>query len=123
MHCVYFIFRYSSLSSIEVSSTTQISYSTTIRKCHDFTRIPSTVEHVEFLWVLLYRYVFFPNSRKSSREYLPLAKTIALGWPYALGTLLLGSVYQAMSKYVSDKLSIELVVPCGLYKCGYLHIF
>ena len=36
-------------------------------------------------------------------EYLPLAKTLALGRPYALGTLLLASVYQAMSKYVSDE--------------------
>ena len=36
-------------------------------------------------------------------EYLPLAKTLALGRPYALGTLLLASVYQAMSKYVSYK--------------------
>ena len=35
-------------------------------------------------------------------EYLPLAKTLALGLPYALDTLLLASVYQAMSKYVSD---------------------
>ena len=33
-------------------------------------------------------------------EYLPLTKTLALGRPYALGTLLLASVYQAMSKNV-----------------------
>ena len=36
-------------------------------------------------------------------EYLPLAKTLALGRPYALGTLFLGFVYQAMSKYVFDE--------------------
>ena len=36
-------------------------------------------------------------------EYLPLVKTIALSRPYALGTLLLASFYQAMSKYVSDE--------------------
>ena len=36
-------------------------------------------------------------------EYLPLAKTLALGWPYALGILLLASVYQAMSKYVYEE--------------------
>ena len=36
-------------------------------------------------------------------EYLPLAKTLALGRPYALGTILLALVYQAMSKYVSDE--------------------
>ena len=43
----------SSFPAIEVSSTTQTSYSTTIRIWHDVTRIPSTVEHVEFLWVLV----------------------------------------------------------------------
>ena len=36
-------------------------------------------------------------------NYLSLAKTLALGWPYALGTLLLTSIYQAMSKYVFDE--------------------
>ena len=36
-------------------------------------------------------------------EYLPLAKTLALGRSYALGTLLLASVYQAMSKYKFNK--------------------
>ena len=36
-------------------------------------------------------------------EYLPLAKTLALGRPYSLGTLLLASIYQAMSKYVFDE--------------------
>ena len=34
---------------------------------------------------------------------LPLAKTLALGRPYALGTLLLASIYQVLSKYVSDE--------------------
>ena len=36
-------------------------------------------------------------------DYLPLAKTLALGQLYALGTLLLASIYQAMSKYVFDE--------------------
>ena len=36
-------------------------------------------------------------------EYLPLAKTLSLGRPYALGTLLLALVYQAMSKYDSNE--------------------
>ena len=35
-------------------------------------------------------------------EYLPLVKTLSLGWPY-LRQVLLASVYQAMSKYVSNK--------------------
>ena len=46
---------------------------------------------------------FFPTSKKPAMEYLSLVKTLALGRPYALGTLLLASVYQAMSKYVSDE--------------------
>ena len=67
----------SSLPTVEVSSTTQTSYSATIRKWHDVTRI-TTNEHVEFLWDLLCRYVFSPTSRKSTMEYLFLAKTLAL---------------------------------------------
>ena len=43
----------SSLSAIEVSSTTQTSYSVVIRKWHDVIKVPSMAEHVEFLWVLL----------------------------------------------------------------------
>ena len=36
-------------------------------------------------------------------EYLLLVKTLTLGCPYALGTLLLASVYQDMSKSVFDE--------------------
>ena len=36
-------------------------------------------------------------------DYFPLAKTLTLGRPYALGTLLLVSVYQTMSKYAFDE--------------------
>ena len=43
----------SSLPVIEVSSTTQTSYSSTFQKWHGATRVPSAIEHVEFLWVLL----------------------------------------------------------------------
>ena len=91
------------LSDMEVSSTTQTSYFATIQKWHDVTGIPSTVEHVEFLWVLLYKCVF-PNSGNSAMEYLLLEKTLALSRFYALGTLLLVLVYQVTSKYVSDEL-------------------
>ena len=83
----------SSFPAMEVSFTTQTSYSAIIRKWQDFIGVPSTYEHVEFLWVLLCQYVFFPNFGKPAMEYLPLAKTLALGRPYALGTLLLASVY------------------------------
>ena len=35
-------------------------------------------------------------------EYLPLARALAIGQPYALGTFLLASLYQSMGKYVSE---------------------
>ena len=35
-------------------------------------------------------------------EYLPLARALAIGGPYALGTILLASLYQSMGKYVSE---------------------
>ena len=47
--------------------------------------------------------IFFPTSRKPAVEYLPSAKELSLGRPYALGTILLASIYQAMSKYVYNK--------------------
>ena len=62
----------------------------------------STSEHIEFLWVLLCRFAFFPHSSKPFVEYLPLARPLAIGWPYALGTILLASLYQSMGKYVSE---------------------
>ena len=39
----------SSFQAIEVSSTTQTSYSTIIPKWHDVTKVPSMAKHVEFL--------------------------------------------------------------------------
>ena len=35
-------------------------------------------------------------------EYLPLARAFAIGGPYALGTILLASLYQSMGKYRSE---------------------
>ena len=51
-----------------------------------------------------YAYMYFPPYfGKPAIEYLPLAKTLTLGRPYALSTLLLALVYQALSKYLSDE--------------------
>ena len=47
-------------------------------------------------------FVFFPHLSKPSMEYLPLAKALAIGLPYALGTIFLASLYQAMGKYVTE---------------------
>ena len=35
-------------------------------------------------------------------EYLPLARAIAIGRSYALGTILLASLYQSVGKYVIE---------------------
>ena len=35
-------------------------------------------------------------------KYLPLVSSLAIGWPYALGTILLASLYQSMGKDVSE---------------------
>ena len=51
-----------------------------------------------------YANMYFPQLGKPAMEYLPLAKILSLHRPYALGTLLLASIYQAMSKYVYDEL-------------------
>ena len=64
--------------------------------------------------------VFFLSSRKPAMEYLPLAKTLSLGQPYALGTLLLALVYHKVNMFLMN-LIIKLVVPFGSYKCGSLH--
>ena len=91
-----------SLPHLEVSSTSQTSYSSAIRKWRTSTRIPSIKEHIEFLWVLLCRFVFFPHSGKPSMKSLPLAKALAIGLPYALGTIFLVSLYHSMGKCVIE---------------------
>ena len=90
------------LPHFEVSSTSQISYSSAIRKWRTSTGVPSTIEHIEFLWVLLCRFVFSPYLGKPSKEYLPLARAFAIERPYALCTIFLASLYQAMGKYVTE---------------------
>ena len=54
------------------------------------------------MWVLLCFFGFFPHSSKPSMEYLPLARALSIGRHYALGTILLASLYQSMGKYVSE---------------------
>ena len=90
------------LPYLEVSSTSQTSYSSAIRKWRTSIGVPSTTENIEFLWVLLCFFVFLPHSGKSSMESLPLARALSIGRPYALGTILLASLYQSMGKYVSE---------------------
>ena len=91
-----------SLPYLGVSSTSQTSYSSTKRKWQTFTGVPSTIEHIEFLWVLLCRFVFFPHSGKPSMDHLPLIRAFAIGRPYALGTIFPASLYQSMGKYVTE---------------------
>ena len=35
-------------------------------------------------------------------EYLPLARALAIGRPYALGAIFMASLYQAIGKYVTE---------------------
>ena len=67
--------------------------------------------------------MFFPNSRKPAMEYLPLVKTLALGRPFTLGTLLLALVYQAINKYVYDEPYHKVGGDLWFVKYGSLHIF
>ena len=90
------------LPHLEVSSTSQTSYSSAIRKWRTSTGVPFTTEKIEFIWVLLCRFIFFPHSGMPSMEYLPLARVISIWQPYAFGTILLASLYQSMGKYVSE---------------------
>ena len=49
------------LPHLEVSSTSQTSYSSAIRKWRTSTGVPFTTEQIEFIWVLLCRFVFFSS--------------------------------------------------------------
>ena len=89
------------LPHLEVSSTSQTSYSSAIWKWRTSTEVPSTIEHIEFLWILLCHFVFFPHSSEPSIERFPLARALAIRSLYALGTIFLASLYQAMGKYVT----------------------
>ena len=91
-----------SLPHLEVSSTSQTFYSSTIWKWQTSSGIPSIKEHIEFMWVLLCRFVFFPHSGKPFMDYHPMARALAIRWPYALGTIFLASLYQVMGKYVIE---------------------
>ena len=50
-------------------------------------------EHVDFLWVLRCKYIFYLTSVKPILEYLPLAYALAKGKHYALGSILLRNLY------------------------------
>ena len=56
-------------------------------------------------------------------EYLPLARAFSIGRPYALGTIFLASLYQALGKYLT-KVPYHRVggALIGLYKSGSLPI-
>ena len=59
----------------------------------------STQNSCGFFFVVFY---FFPHLGKPSVEYLPLARALAIGQPYASSTIFLASLYQAMGKYVTE---------------------
>ena len=49
------------LPHLEVSFTSQTSHSFAIQKWRTSTEVPSTIKYIEFLWVLLSRFVFFSS--------------------------------------------------------------
>ena len=63
---------------------------------------PTFDEHVDFLWVLLYKFIFFPPSAKPTLEYLPLAYALAEGEYYALGSILLGKFYFNLGRCLKE---------------------
>ena len=48
-------------------------------------------------------FVFFLHSGKPSMKYLSLATIFSIGRPYALGTIFLTSLDEAMGKYVTEE--------------------
>ena len=65
-----------SLPSMKVSSTTQTSYSTTIRKWDGVSEIPNIVEHVEFLWFFCVKMYFFSYLYQTSHGISSLSEII-----------------------------------------------
>ena len=55
-------------------------------------------------------------------KYLSLARVLAIGQPYALGTIFLASLYQSMGKYVTEVPYHRVGGPFGLCKSGSLPI-
>ncbi|XP_073066554.1 uncharacterized protein [Primulina eburnea] len=76
------------------------SYRAVVKEWSSHTGVPSVVEHVMFLWVLICHYIFCPSSGKPSSEYLPLACSLSTGRVYNLAVMLLGSVYRSLNQCV-----------------------
>ncbi|WCJ40075.1 hypothetical protein M5689_021008 [Euphorbia peplus] len=57
--------------------------------------------HLHFVWVLLCKFVFFPNCGKPTLDILPLAKHLASGSSVALGKMLLGSIFHHLHETVT----------------------
>ena len=54
-------------------------------------------------------FCIFPHSSKPSMDYFSLARALAIERSYALGTILLASLYQSIGKYVSEFVTPQII--------------
>lgn len=90
------------LPRVSISSQEFTSYASVAKKDYNLVSVPTVTEHIQFLWVLVCKFIICPAGGKPTMEYLPLARSLAIGPSFALGTLLLGSTYHALRKCVTD---------------------
>lgn len=87
---------------VSISSQEFTSYASVAKKDYNLVSVPTVTEHILFLWVLVCKFIFSPAGGKPTMEYHTLARSLAIGPSFALGTLLLGSTYHALRKCVTD---------------------
>ncbi|EEF41207.1 conserved hypothetical protein [Ricinus communis] len=66
------------LPAHEVSSTLHYSYHCIILRWFRGSGLPSIVEHIDFLWVLISQYIIYPLFSKPSIEILPIARAMVI---------------------------------------------
>ena len=89
------------LIKYSAASTDFSSYHSLIQHRVKNTSEPLEKEHVEFLWVLICKFFICPSSKKSTVEYLHLARAVASRKFFALGTILLSLTYRSLNYYHS----------------------
>ncbi|WCJ29192.1 hypothetical protein M5689_010840 [Euphorbia peplus] len=60
-------------------------------------------DHIYFLWILLYHFVFEPLGGRFIVDVFMIAKTLAVSQALALGTILLANMYQRLSRTVTEE--------------------
>lgn len=91
-----------SLPSTTGSSTTYTSYIITIRHWVVSTRVPTVTEHVKLLWVLICRFIFFPNLGKPTMKISFFGQGFSCVAVFCQGIILLTSIYHALNRYIVE---------------------